>query len=330
MSEEASAIEPNPPSWKSTKDELNVCRLANGAIDFDGYRKKKLLALQNYTGRPVVVYATDFLNQRKTILSGNEVGIDHNDLQGFAEVTKTLPPGPLDVIIHSPGGSPDAANSIVDFLRRKFTHIRFIVPSMAKSAATMIALSGDEILMPNSAELGPIDPQMLVPDGAGSKMYVPAKALMTQFENAKKEITENPRAAFAWEPILRIYSPALYERCKIATDLSKKLVKEWMQKWMFANETPPEKTRCASAVADYLADHDNFLSHGKRVSIEDLRAKRVVVSDLESKDPELWRHIEEAWYAVIHTFEGTGAFKLYESSDGQTWVRLLQTQVVMK
>ncbi|KKL85523.1 hypothetical protein LCGC14_1953850, partial [marine sediment metagenome] len=61
--------------------------------------------------------------------------------------------------LHSPGGLPEATDSLVEIVRSKFRHIRFIIPSVAKSAATMFALSGDKLLMERSAELGPIDPQ---------------------------------------------------------------------------------------------------------------------------------------------------------------------------
>jgi ClpP class serine protease len=61
-------------------------------------------------------------------------------------------------------------------LRNKFAHIRFIIPSLAKSAATMLVMSGDEILMDTGAELGPIDPQMQTASGS----YAPAGAILDQ------------------------------------------------------------------------------------------------------------------------------------------------------
>ncbi len=53
----------------------------------------------------------------------------------------------VDIIIHSPGGSAEATQSIVGMLRENFDNIRFIIPNMSKSAATMMAMSGDEIMM---------------------------------------------------------------------------------------------------------------------------------------------------------------------------------------
>ena len=66
----------------------------------------------------------------------------------------------LDLILHTPGGFPEAAESIVKYLRSKFsTNIRVIVPHLSMSAGTMIACAGKEIVMGKHSSLGPIDPQ---------------------------------------------------------------------------------------------------------------------------------------------------------------------------
>ncbi len=69
--------------------------------------------------------------------------------------------GELDVIVDSSGGDIDAAYNIAclfqSYGNKKLT---FIVPRWAKSAATLLVCSGDEILMTPIAELGPLDPQI--------------------------------------------------------------------------------------------------------------------------------------------------------------------------
>ena len=69
--------------------------------------------------------------------------------------------GHLDVIVDSGGGDIDAAYNLA-MLFRKYGHqeLNFIVPRWAKSAATLLICSGDEILMTPVAELGPLDPQI--------------------------------------------------------------------------------------------------------------------------------------------------------------------------
>ncbi|MHB8693082.1 MAG: SDH family Clp fold serine proteinase [Solirubrobacteraceae bacterium] len=49
--------------------------------------------------------------------------------------------------------------ALVMQLRSQFKHVQVIVPVYAKSAATMLALSGDELMLDQHSELGPIDPQ---------------------------------------------------------------------------------------------------------------------------------------------------------------------------
>ncbi|MBI4572548.1 MAG: hypothetical protein HY713_04580 [candidate division NC10 bacterium] len=103
----------------------------------------------------------------------------------------------LDIFIHSPGGLPDAAASIVELLRERFAHIGFIVPFFAKSAATMLVLSGNQVLMTPAAELGPIDPQMPVVLPNGVVMFSPAYALKEQYERAHPR-SERKSSSIAW------------------------------------------------------------------------------------------------------------------------------------
>ena len=65
----------------------------------------------------------------------------------------------LDLVLHTPGDSPAAAEAIVNNLRAKFgKDIRVIVPQLAMSAGTMIACSAKQIIMGKQSSLGPIDP----------------------------------------------------------------------------------------------------------------------------------------------------------------------------
>lgn len=309
-------------SWISVQKELNVCRTDQGTIDYDKYRRDRLEEIEQHTRIPVIVYATDFLDAQKVRACEGQVSVDLTDLQGFVEVTKDLPDGPLDVILHSPGGLAEAAESIVQVLRTRFTPIRFIVPVAAKSAATMIALSGNEILMPLSAELGPIDPQFNLSDGAGNYLMVPAQVLKEQFERAKSEILANQATAAVWAPILMRYGIGLYDMANHAIRLSKDLVSTWLKNYMFAGDVHADAK--ANRVVNYLGDHTAFKSHGRRVSLTDLQAVNVIAKDIRREDAVLWQKVEAAWYSILHTFGGTSAFKLFENSRRNCFVRILR------
>src|ERR1035437_3986653 len=114
--------------------------------------QRRAKALADYSGRPLVIYATACTSPGKQIPPGG-LQIDHSDKIGFYEVTHAIKGNSLDLMIHSPGGSPEAAETIVESIRSRFSHVRVIVPSYAKSAATMMAMSADEIILEQDAEL---------------------------------------------------------------------------------------------------------------------------------------------------------------------------------
>jgi membrane-bound ClpP family serine protease len=63
----------------------------------------------------------------------------------------------LFLVLESRGGSPFSAVAIMNILNSRFTRISTIVPSYAKSAATLMALGTDEIYMGDKSALGPLD-----------------------------------------------------------------------------------------------------------------------------------------------------------------------------
>ncbi len=72
-------------------------------------------------------------------------------------------PERIHVILHSRGGSLDSAYKVVLFLRSFAKDVRVYVPRRAKSAATLIAVGADQVVMSPFAELGPLDTQITDP-----------------------------------------------------------------------------------------------------------------------------------------------------------------------
>ena len=65
----------------------------------------------------------------------------------------------LDLIVAGPGGVSEAAYLVARELRRRFTHLTAYVPFEAKSAATLLCLAADELVLGDLGELGPLDQQ---------------------------------------------------------------------------------------------------------------------------------------------------------------------------
>ncbi len=68
----------------------------------------------------------------------------------------------IDFLIVSEGGDPKVAWRAMSLLRERCKHISVLIPQVAFSAATLLALGADEIVMHPNANLGPVDPQVIV------------------------------------------------------------------------------------------------------------------------------------------------------------------------
>lgn len=80
----------------------------------------------------------------------------------------------LDFVIHSGGGDINTAYQMVQLIRQHTKRMNACVPLYAKSAATLWCLAANQIVMDESAELGPLDAQVLEERSGGKKEYVSA------------------------------------------------------------------------------------------------------------------------------------------------------------
>ena len=96
----------------------------------------------------------------------------------------------LDLMINSGGGSGEAAEKLVEMCRAHCREeFRVIVPNFAKSAATMIALGADVIVMGYPSELGPIDPQYQIAV-ANIVQWVSGQSFLQAYEAAQQAVQE--------------------------------------------------------------------------------------------------------------------------------------------
>lgn len=312
-------------SWSEIAAEIQQSRLPNGAFDFDIVRRGKLTALEAYTGRPIILYASDFTNPGKASL-GSLTQMSLDDKVAFKEVVEVLTGDAVDVLLYLPGGSAEATESIVDILRSQFKSVRFIIPHVAKSAATMLAMSGDQILMDQHSEAGPIDPQFVMQRG-DSVVFAPAQAIIEQFEQAQKLLAKDPSLLPAWIPILQQYGPALYQQAKHQSKLSTKLVSTWLRQYMFAGDKNKKNAaQKARRIASRLNSHATYMSHGRRIGMAELQQMGVKVLDMRT-DPKLHELAWDIQYATDHTFGGTGALKIVENAHGRCIVRAIQITI---
>src|SRR5205814_5949831 len=104
------------------------------------------------------------------------------------------------------------------------------------------------------------------------------------------------------------------------------LVQEWLEKYMFRGDA--EAAAKGKAIADWLADHNSFKSHGRHIPRHDLEAKGMKIVRLEA-DAEQQDNLLSIFHAVNHTLTNTGAVKIIENHKGNAFVTQISKQVVM-
>lgn len=307
-------------TWQDLQSEVVAAQNEHGDSALDVVRRGAYSKLVETTKRPLLVYVSGFQNPLKASMVPQLLSIDLSDKDGFQEITTDLKAKKVDVLIHSPGGSAEATESIVEMLRAQFTDIRFIVTGTAKSAATMLAMSGNSVLMDVAGELGPIDPQIAL-----GNMFVPAGSLKEEFDKAAAEIAENPERLPVWLPILEKYTPALLTQCDNFTQLARDLVSDWLKRYMLKQDPQGEKK--AEQIAKFLADEKNTLSHARRVNADRLKKLGVVIEKVEDQPVATQEALRKVHLALTMSLD-TSAFKIFESSEGRALIRQVNLQPV--
>ena len=123
-------------------------------------RKKMLSKISKIRdGRDVLVFASDLSKGRAPI------GIEYTDLLAVQDQLENLSGQAIDIVLETPGGLGEVVEDIVSLVRGRYEKVGMIVPGYAKSAGTIFAMAGDEILMGKGSALGPIDGQLQLANG---------------------------------------------------------------------------------------------------------------------------------------------------------------------
>lgn len=296
--------------------------------DLDGVRNRYIGRLHELSGRAVIVYSSGWLAGR----ASNDVSVQGDDVHSMMEVCRDVEEDELDLIVTSPGGGAQAAEQIVEYLRTQFNYIRCFVPMQAKSAATMIALGCDEIVVGNHSELGPIDPQITLQTPEGPRGG-PAHAILRDFRRAQEQTSADVNLLAAWTPILRSYVGGLIEYCTQQVNLSIDVVTGWLERYMLAHDDMglgDDVARRARAVqiANYFGSddaYDRHRTHERPIRLPELEQVGVRVRRLGSDDEELQDAVLSIYHATDITFTANpGVVKIVENHLGRRRVKVQQ------
>jgi len=251
-----------------------------------------------------------FTSIKATGIPGIILSVNMEDIQAFMSALCGLKNENLDLIIHSPGGSMEATEQIVNYLRSKYKNIRAIIPQNAMSAATMMACSCDEIIMGKHSAIGPIDPQVTFPTANGM-FTAPAQAILDEFAQAKKEIADDPKTIPIWIKKIQSYPHGFLSLCDTTLKLAEEKVATWLDTYMYA----ADEDKQGRQVAEWLGDATIHKTHGRPITAELARSKGLKIKSLED-DQKLQELVLSVFHSTMVTFQVTNCVKIVENMNG--------------
>jgi Periplasmic serine proteases (ClpP class) len=229
----------------------------------------------------------------------------------------------LAVVLETNGGYIETVERMVRAMRQHYQDVLFIIPNYAYSAGTVLALSGDDILMDYHSILGPIDPQY----SSGNGEAVPGMGYLAKYNELVQTINAAPDASRVRAEIsylIEKFDPGKLFHIEQAIEHSKSLLREWLPKYKFKNwthrsqtgqpVTPQDRQARADQVAHVLGDAHRWHSHGRGITCDDLESEEIKLKITNyGANPELKRHIrnyrdllvdymgKKSWHAALHT-----------------------------
>lgn len=199
----------------------------------------------------------------------------------------------IDLLIVSNGGDPTVAWRMISMLRERFERIGVLLPYAAFSAATLLSLGADEIVMHPFANLGPVDPQLSYsrrtpgkegPQNTEAIKFSPEDLKhFLEFARHDVGISDQAQLGKTLELLCNEVSPLPIGAAKRSTHLSESMG----EKLLSLHMADPNK---AKTIAESL--NSSFYHHGYPVGRKE--AKEIGLTILDS-DTEIENLIWSAW-----------------------------------
>jgi hypothetical protein len=236
-------------------------------------------------------------------IGGSGTQVDRDDILGFVDMLHNINEGePIDLMLHTCGGDVDACEKLMSVIHAKVggSPLRVIVPDMAKSAGTLMALGANTIIMSDTSELGMIDPQYPMQDRQGNEIWHSVVAYLEAFD----EHSEALRADYK-DPIALL----------MLDSFDAKVVRKFQgirdRVRIFAEDLLKRQGLPASTISAELLSSSRWKTHGQPVSYADAMQLGLPIQYVPSSDP-LWA---QYWrlYCLQRIEIGENA-KIFESS----------------
>lgn len=223
--------------------------------------------IENKRGSTVLVYVSNMT------MGYPEVPTIYNRLREIGHVDK------LDLFLVSFGGDIDTAFKIVSLCRQHCNHFSVIVPFLAKSAATLLSLGADEVVMGPISELGPIDPQIRHPENG---IWGPAQALRDFLRFVENRVSSSKDPALTANllmPIIEKLDPWVLGNFERSNLVAIQYAEKLLSQYMLRSETPDKIKDITKKLTE------GYYSHGYGIDVNESKDIGLKVTEPET---ELW------------------------------------------
>lgn len=167
----------------------------------------------------------------------------------------------LDLFLNSPGGFLDSAYKLIRICKEYCSEFNVIIPLAAKSAATVIALGANEIVMNVFSELGPIDP--IIQHPYKQDVRVPARSIKDFFEflntTETSKIMVDPQFKSQMSSLLDPYLIGSYQTAlNSSKQIAEKLLKE-----NALRENPEKVENAVKTFTEYYYSHSYVIDRNE-------------------------------------------------------------------
>ena len=170
----------------------------------------------------------------------------------------------LHLVLHTFGGDPYTAAKIVNLFHHNFSKVTVVIPYVAMSAGTLLALGADEIIISDMGQIGPLDMQVSHPDNekaisaldyteSVSYTFGQAKEAFSLFLREIQEVSgrnlrkkdaydmASKRAIELFVPMIDKIDPVHLNKCSRILTVAKKYGQEFLKNYSLKRAVLEEK-----------------------------------------------------------------------------------------
>ena len=251
---------------------------------------------------------SDTKNKLICYVAGIYAPVDREDVICFFDLLRNIRSGQnVDLLLQTGGGDIDAAEKVITMVRNRVgkAQLRVIVPDYAKSAGTLMALGADVIVMSDTSELGPIDPQIVRTDRNGNRIWHSIMNYLDAYEKHRQELEDNPNdmAATIMFEKLDPDTVLLYQSMR---DRARKCAEGQLKLGMMSDGGN------FTQAAAILLDTTKFRTHGQPIPWDEAGKPGIGLNvDHRSPDDPFWLRIWQLY--CLQVLAVGDAQKLFES-----------------